>query len=137
MGGPTTSSNTTVTPNQFDIQSADTAQLMNNFMMQNIQSGLSGTGQPFSDTDTNNILNQLRSNAGRYKIPQGSQQFQQIQQNLGEANTMPDAGMTQLAMSLYGASQPSSGPGMSTTQGNTNNPMGWYQYMPGIAKLFA
>jgi hypothetical protein len=126
MGSPNEST-TTVSPNQYDIEKAKTADLMNSFMMTNIQQGMQGQKGALDDSSTQNILNQLRQNAGRYQISPGSNTFQQTEQKMGEALTMPKGDMTNLAMSLYGQSQPASGAGES--QSHNYNPNEWMRFL--------
>lgn len=126
MGSPNEQT-TTTTPNQFDIEKANTAKLMNSFLMTNIQQGMQGQKGALDDSSTQNILQQLRQNAGRYNISPGSSTFQQAQQKAGESLTMPNQDMMQLAMSLYGQSQPASGIGQTTSQ--TYNPNEWMRFL--------
>lgn len=114
-------STTTTTPSQFDIEKADSAKLMRDFMMPNITNGINGTQGPLDEMNNNNILNQLRQKAGRYSISPGTNQFSQAAQNLTEGMTMPDDAMTQFAMQLYGGSQPASG---SSTKTETKDTFG-------------
>ena len=114
-------STTTTTPSPFDIEKADSARLMRNFMMPNINSGIKGIPGPLDEMNNSNILNQLRAKAGRYSISPGTNQFQQATQNLSEGTTMPDDAMTEFALQLYGGSQPASG---ESTKTETSNPFG-------------
>ncbi len=115
MGGGDKSTETITQPSKFDIQKAQTSELMNAFMMSNLQQGLQGQSNTIDESSTQNIINQLRERAGRYGASTTTPQFQQIQQNMSEGLTMPKTDMMNLAMSLYGQAQP------STTQGDTQS----------------
>lgn len=108
-GGDKTSTVVTEGPTEFDIEKAKTAELMNSFLMSNIQSGMSGQTFGLNAASTQNMLQQLREQAARYGVSPATPQFQQIQQQVGEGLTMPDVDMLNLAMNLYGVAQPASG----------------------------
>jgi hypothetical protein len=119
MGGSSTTE-TKTTPSPFDVQKAQTSQLMRQLLMPNIQAGLTGESMPLQQGAMGNMLQQSRYNAGRFGMAAGTPQLNDMERQANESLTKPNSNMLQTAMGMLGASQPGSSGGSSSSDTTTD-----------------